>query len=134
MKEKQNKIDRRNFLKTVGATGLGSFLVSAKATAGPSQLDAAGKVKKPKLPQGPKRTLGKTGVKVPSLSLGTLRVDTENQILLRRTLQSGINYWDTAYSYSGGNSELGIGKFLAKNPDIRKKLFIVTYNGMDKHD
>ena len=126
MKEKQNKIDRRNFLKTVGATGLGSFFASAEATAGPSQSDAEGKEQKDKLPQVPKRKLGKTGVKVPSLSLGTLRVDTENQILLRRTLQSGINYWDTAYSYSGGNSELGIGKFLAKNPDIRKKLFIVT--------
>jgi len=37
-----------------------------------------------------------------------------------------MNYWDTAYSYSGGNSELGIGKFLAKNPEVRKKLFIVT--------
>lgn len=126
MKEKQNKIDRRNFLKTVGATGLGSFLASAKATAGPSQSDDAGKGQKAKLPQVPKRKLGKTGVKVPSLSLGTLRVDTENQILLRRNIQLGINYWDTAYSYSGGNSELGLGKFLAKNTEVRKKLFIVT--------
>jgi len=126
MKEKQNKIDRRNFLKTVGATGLGSFFASAKATAGPSQSDAEGKEQKAKLPQVPKRKLGKTGVNVPYLSFGTLRVDTENQILLRRTLQSGVNYWDTAYNYSGGNSELGIGKFLAKNPEVRKKLFIVT--------
>ena len=126
MKEKQNKIDRRNFLKTVGATGLGSFFASAKTTAHPSQSDAAAKEQKAKLPQVPKRMLGKTGVKVPSLSLGTLRVDTENQILLRRTIQSGINYWDTAYNYSGGNSELGIGKFLSKNPDVRKKLFLVT--------
>jgi len=126
MKEKKNKIDRRNFLKTVGATGLGSFFVSAKATAHPSQSDAAAKEQKVKLPQVPKRKLGKTGVKVPSLSLGTLRVDTENQILLRRTLQLGVDYWDTAYNYSGGNSELGIGKFLAKNKEVRKKLFIVT--------
>jgi len=126
MKEKQNKIDRRNFLKTVGATGLGSFFASAKATARPGQSDAAGKEQKAKLPQVPKRKLGKTGVKVPCLSFGTLRVDTENQILLRRNLQLGIDYWDTAYNYSGGNSELGIGKFLSKNPDVRKKLFLVT--------
>jgi hypothetical protein len=45
---------------------------------------------------------------------------------LRNTIQWGINYWDTAYSYSNGNAELGIGKFLSKNPDVRKKLFLVT--------
>ena len=102
MKKKQNKIDRRNFLKTVGATGLGSFFASAKATAGPSQSDAAGKEQKAKLPQVPKRKLGKTGVKVPSLSFGTLRVDTENQILLRRNLRLGIDYWDTAFRWEFG--------------------------------
>ena len=126
MKEKQNKIDRRNFLKTVGATGLGSFFASAKATARPSQSDAEGKEQKAKLSQVPKRKLGKTKVKIPSLSLGTYQVDVENQILLRKTLQYGVNFWDTAYNYGGGNSELGIGKFLAKNPKVRKNLFLAT--------
>jgi len=136
MKERQNKINRRSFLKTVGAAGLGSAvagmpllpqgLASAEAIAGPSESDASEKEQKVKLPQVPKRKLGKTGIDVPCLSFGTLRVDTDNQILLRNTLQWGINYWDTAYSYSNGNAELGIGKFLSKNPDVRKKLFLVT--------
>jgi predicted aldo/keto reductase-like oxidoreductase len=38
----------------------------------------------------------------------------------------GVNYWDTANVYAGGNSELGIGEFLSKNPDVRKDLFIAT--------
>jgi len=126
MKDKQNTLDRRNFLKTVGAAGLGSVLASTGAIGGLNESSAAEKTKKPVIPQVPKQKLGKTGVKVPSLSFGTLRVDTENQILLRRNLQSGVNYWDTAYNYSGGNSELGIGKFLTRNPDARKNLFLVT--------
>jgi len=126
MNEKQNTIDRRNFLKTVGAAGLSSALASTGAIAGPNQSNAEGKPQKPKYPQVPKRKLGKTGVKIPCLSFGTFQVDVDNQILLRKTLQYGVNFWDTAYSYGGGNSELGIGKFITKNPKVRKNLFLVT--------
>jgi len=38
----------------------------------------------------------------------------------------GVSYWDTGNSYTGGNAELTIGKFLSKSPEVRKKLFIVT--------
>jgi predicted aldo/keto reductase-like oxidoreductase len=123
MKEKQNTIDRRNFLKTVGAVGLSSVLASTGAIAGPNQSNAE---EKPKYPQVPKRKLGKTKVKIPCLSFGTYQVDVDNQILLRKTLQYGVNLWDTAYNYGGGNSELGIGKFITKNPKARKNLFLVT--------
>ncbi len=123
MDEKQNTIDRRNFLKTVGAAGLSSVLASTGAIAGPNQSNAE---EKPKYPQVPKRKLGKTKVKIPCLSFGTFQVDVDNQILLRKTLQYGVNFWDTAYNYGGGNSELGIGKFITKNPKVRKNLFLVT--------
>jgi len=123
MKEEQNTIDRRNFLKTIGAAGLSSVWASTETIAGPNQSNAE---EKPKYPQVPRRKLGKTKVKIPSLSLGTYQVDVENQILLRKTLQYGVNFWDTAYNYGGGNSELGIGKFLAKNPKVRKNLFLAT--------
>ena len=126
MNEEQNTIDRRNFLKTVGAAGLSSVLVSTGAIAGPNQSNAEGKPQKPKYPQVPKRKLGKTKVKIPCLSFGTYQVDVDNQILLRKTLQYGVNFWDTAYNYGGGNSELGIGKFITKNPKVRKNLFLVT--------
>jgi aryl-alcohol dehydrogenase-like predicted oxidoreductase len=126
MKEEQNTIDRRNFLKTVSAAGLGSVLVSTGAIADTNEPNAEEKAQKPKYPKVPKRKLGKTKVKIPSLSFGTYQVDVDNQILLRKTLQYGVNLWDTAYNYGGGNSELGIGKFITKNSKVRKNLFLVT--------
>jgi aryl-alcohol dehydrogenase-like predicted oxidoreductase len=126
MKEKQNSIDRRNFLKTMGAAGIGSVLASTGAVGGPNESGAAGKTQKSDSKQMPKRKLGKTGVKVSCLGLGTMFNLVDNQIVLINTLKNGVTFWDTAHSYAGGNSELGIGKFLAKNPKVRKNLFIVS--------
>ena len=75
---------------------------------------------------GPDESGKKVPVTVPSLSLGTYGVDTQNQLLLRKALQYGMNYWDTAYIYGNGNSELGIGKFIQRDPKMRKKLFIAS--------
>ena len=124
MKEKHNKINRRNFLKTIGAAGVGSVLASAETNA--ADPNAPTKTEESKLPQVPRQKLGKTGVEVSCLALGTMFNLVDNQIILRKTLDWGVNYWDTAYSYARGNSELGIGKFLAKNPEVRKELFIVS--------
>jgi len=110
-------------LKNIGAAGLGSVFASAKTQA---DTNAPRKEQKPKFPQVPRRTLGKTGIDVPCLSLGGDYNLIDKQIMLRKSPQWGINYWDTAHWYAKGNSERGIGKFLAKNPQIRKELFIVT--------
>ena len=126
MDEKHDKINRRGFLKTMGATGLGSVFASANAKAGPNEPNASEKPQESPLPQVPKRQLGKTGVEVPCLSLGGTINLLENQIMLKKALEWGVTYWDTSDSYEGGNSELGIGNYLSKNPDMREKLFIVT--------
>jgi len=123
-KDKRHKIDRRNFLKTIGAAGLGSFFASAEVKAEPNKPQTSRKSKKNKSPQVPRQKLGKTGVDISCLSLGTNRLD--NQIILRNALEWGVNYWDTANSYMGGNSELNIGKLLSKNPEVRKNLFLVS--------
>jgi len=148
MEEKQNRVDRRSFLKTVGAAGI------APALAGTTRIFAMGrkkprpgeppvvdpnameKTQRPKPLLVPKRKLGKLSelnkdgkkvpLKVPCLSLGTMFNVIDNQAALRECLRWGVTYWDTAHSYSNGNSELGIGKFLQKNPKMRKKLFIVS--------
>jgi len=114
----------------MGAAGLGSVLAGCKGKE-ETQLDtvepeAPERAQEPEYPQVPRRKLGKTGVEVSCLALGTIFNVLENQILLRKSLQWGVTYWDTAYGYTGGNSERGIGKFLENNPDVRKKLFIVS--------
>ena len=126
MKEKHNKIDRRGFLKTMGAAGMGSVFASVGAQADPNEPKPPEKSQEVQLPQVPKRKLGKTGVEVPCLSLGGTINLLENQIMLKKSLEWGVTYWDTSDSYEGGNSELGIGNYLSKNPDMREKLFIAT--------
>ena len=126
MKEKRDKIDRRNFLKAMGTAGLAPAFGPLATGLAAAKDKATEKTQKPRFPQVPRRKLGKTGVKIPCLSFGTYQVDVGNQILLRKTLQWGVNFWDTAYDYGGGNSELGIGKFLSKNLKVRKNLFLVT--------
>ena len=125
MTEERRKIGRRNFLKTMGAAGIASVLASTDVLAAESEANAATQDKSD-LAQVPKRKLGKTGVKVPCLALGTIFDVMENQTVLRNAVKWGVTYWDTAPDYAGPNSELGIGKFIAPNPDIRKKLFIST--------
>ena len=126
MKEKHNRINRRNFLKTVGATGIGSVLAASQVKAEPNEPDKIEKTETAKFPELPKRKLGRADIEIPVLSNGLMFDITENQLILRANLQYNTTYWDTAYGYAGGNSELGIGKFISQNPEVRKKLFIVT--------
>ena len=122
--EKKDLINRRNLLKSLGVVGLGSVI--AKAEDITPKVKEQKEEKKNENPQVPRRPLGKTGETVSILSLGTMFNVIENQIMLRKCLQWGVNYWDTAYGYEGGNSEIGIGKFFEKNPEKRKDVFLST--------
>ncbi|MEU6986464.1 aldo/keto reductase [Streptomyces sp. NPDC046324] len=66
------------------------------------------------------RSLGRTGVKVSPLCLGTMMFgargnrDHEDSVrIIRRALDAGINFVDTADVYSAGESETIVGKALA---------------------
>ena len=73
----------------------------------------------------PTRPFGKTGVNVSILSLGgVLRI--YDQLIFRQAFKMGVTYWDTADSYGRGNNEKAIGKYFAKFPNDRKKVFLVT--------
>ncbi len=111
-------LSRRNFLKTLG---LGAAALTVAGGAAPALAAAA---ETPGVM--PLRTLGKTGVQVPSLALGGMFDTINNQLLLHKALDWGVTYWDTAEYYGRGQSEEGYGRFLAKNPARRKDIFLVT--------
>ncbi len=127
-KKKMNRT-RRDFLKTITAATACSVL--AGTVDGGSVKTAHGattskKQKKTKYPQVPRRILGKTGASVSVLNHGLMYNILDNQATLKRGLMWGINFWDTAHMYAGGNSELGVGKFIRLNPATRDSLFIVS--------
>jgi len=66
------------------------------------------------------RQLGRTGVKVTSLCLGTMNfggpTDEKDSIaMINRALDGGINFFDTANVYNAGESERIVGKALKEN-------------------
>jgi predicted aldo/keto reductase-like oxidoreductase len=129
-KKENNKINRRNFLKTAGLAGVGGIIAAAKVNA--ADVNEPNSPAAPQIPvqKVPKRKLGKTGVEVPILSLGFGR--SGEQVVLRQSLDWGVNHWDTSLAAANGASEQSIGDFLAKNPDLRKDVFLVTKENKSK--
>jgi NDP-hexose 2,3-enoyl reductase len=82
--------------------------------------------------------LGRTGLKVSRLSLGTVNFggrveEPEAHQLLDHALASGINFIDTANIYGWrvyqGHTEEVIGRWLAANPSRRSKVVLATKVG-----
>jgi predicted aldo/keto reductase-like oxidoreductase len=128
----QNQINRRNLIKSLGAGALGSVLSAASVNAADVNKPQANEPNAPApqlTPQKiPTRKLGKTGAKVPILSLGFGRPG--DSVVLHQAIDWGVFHWDT--SMAAANSEASIGAFLGKNPDEIKDLFIVTKESKSK--
>src|SRR4051795_428247 len=85
------------------------------------------------------RPLGRTGVKVSPLCLGTMmfgawgNADHDDSIrVIRHALDSGINFVDTADVYSAGESEEIVGKALVGRRDdvvLATKFFMPMGDG-----
>jgi aryl-alcohol dehydrogenase-like predicted oxidoreductase len=76
------------------------------------------------------RPFGKIGVKFPILSFGAQRVvdghgcsESQAVEILNHALDRGIRYFDTAWVYSGGQSEERVGKVARRR---RKEMWIAT--------
>ena len=128
---KNEPMNRREFLKTAAGAAVTSAIASGSVLAALTDANKPAEPNKPTAknetyPQVPTRQFGRAKITIPALSFGAMFDIVENQLLLYKNLQWGVNYWDTAYGYAGGNSEIGIGQFLAKNPQRRKDIFIVT--------
>ncbi|MBQ9704092.1 MAG: aldo/keto reductase [Clostridia bacterium] len=74
------------------------------------------------------------GLRLSALGLGTMRLPTkenyndvdeeETARLVKYAIDNGINYFDTAWGYHGGNSEIAIGKALKNHP--RESYYVAT--------
>jgi len=76
------------------------------------------------------RILGRTGVKIAPLALGTDNIvnptpEDESIRIIHRAIDAGINLIDTSNSYAKGESERVIGKALASR-NIRHQVLIAT--------
>ncbi|HTP07107.1 MAG TPA: aldo/keto reductase, partial [Anaerolineae bacterium] len=74
------------------------------------------------------RWLGRTGVRVSPLCLGTMNfggvTSEEDSIgIIHAALDAGINFVDTANTYNDGQSEVAVGKALR---DRRDKVVLAT--------
>lgn len=81
------------------------------------------------------RKLGKTGIEVSAISIGTWQVggkwgssfdDANADTILNKAIDSGINFIDTADVYSDGESEKAVGRIVKSSSE---KIYIATKCG-----
>jgi len=107
----KSESSRRDFL----AAGLS--LPVARLAVKPSPQASAPQAAKPAAgaPKLGYRTLGKTGLKVTSVGFGCMI--TSDPSVVSAGLDKGINYFDTARNYQGGNNEAMVGACLKGKRD-----------------
>ncbi|MEN8152934.1 MAG: aldo/keto reductase [Acidobacteriota bacterium] len=115
MKKNGEDNSRRKFIKK-GLSGIAAAAVLPSAIAGEN-------------PEGSKtkssiiyRTFGKTGIKLPVVSMGVMNAD--NPKLVEAALDSGMTFLDTAHVYQRGKNEEMLGKVLKGKK--RDSFFIAT--------
>ena len=122
MSGKIEVFSRRDFIKTAGAAGVGAALIPLSSA---TPAHASSPTKTPDQMTVPTRPFGKTGVNVSMLALGG-ELKSSDILIFRQALKMGVTYWDTANSYGWGKNEKAIGKYFAKFPKDREKVFLVT--------
>ena len=88
MSGKKKDISRRDFIKTAGASGLGSTLIPLSAL---TLAHGSASANVPEEKMVPTRPFGKTGLHVSMLSLGGV-LRSSDQILFKQAFQMGVTY------------------------------------------
>jgi len=112
-----NTLNRRNFSRLGAATGLATTSLALPGIVAAKEEGTKN--------QGVKRylTLGRTGLQVSDVSFGSSRLRTGEERLVHHAFEQGINYYDTAESYTDGASETVLGKALKGKRD---KVYMAT--------
>ena len=78
--------------------------------------------------------LGMGAMRLPVIGGDNSRVDEAAVFrMVDQAMAGGVNYYDTAWGYHGGQSEIVMGKALARYP--REKFFLATkFPGYDLHN
>jgi aryl-alcohol dehydrogenase-like predicted oxidoreductase len=89
----------------------------------------------------PRRPLGKTGLKLTELTLGTWGLsgdgygpvdEREQTRVLDRALDVGIESVETADAYGAGRMEQLVGQAIRRRPDLVDRVLVVTKGGTDR--
>jgi aryl-alcohol dehydrogenase-like predicted oxidoreductase len=77
------------------------------------------------------RALGRTGLRVSPLCLGTMNfgpqtTEADSFAIMDSALGDGINFFDTANVYGGGQTETIVGRWFAQGGDRREKVVLAT--------
>ena len=108
---KKTIINRRRFLGMTAASAGAAFFPEGIKAAG---INSSVQNTLQNQTEIPVRTLGRTGLKMPILSMGVMRAD--NPSVLRAAYNSGIIHFDTANGYQNGKNEEMVGNFFADKP------------------
>ncbi|MBN2183914.1 MAG: aldo/keto reductase [Candidatus Krumholzibacteriota bacterium] len=122
MDRKEEKKGRRDFIKT-GIAGL------AGAALAPSLLKAEEVSKEKKKHRLIYRTLGRTGIKVPIVSIGA---QAQDAAIFSAALEAGLTHFDTASNYGNGAHESQLGEVIKGRPRDSYMISTKVYLPMDQ--
>jgi hypothetical protein len=118
----KKRMSRRDFLKFTAA-GLGGCVYL-----GANEKSLSAEVQEEKEEKIIYRTLGKTGIKLPVITMGVQNSDNPN--LVRAALDAGMVHLDTAHYYQRGTNEGMIGEVVKGRP--RDSFVIATKESLPK--
>ena len=116
-------MNRRNFL---GNSGKQLALIGLTGLSNTSMIDNDPTANRPVKDKSKMlyRTLGKTGIKLPIVSMGVM--NASNPGLLKAAWDEGIRHFDTAWYYQNGNNEKMVGSVLKELKVNRSEVTIAT--------